>query len=52
MRAGGRNLIASQTDISGAADSLGDRVMAAASTRSVLVRYLRPQAARLAALAA
>ncbi len=52
MRAGGRNQIASQTDNSGVADSRKGGVAAAATAPSVLARYLRPQARRLATLAA
>jgi ABC-type multidrug transport system fused ATPase/permease subunit len=49
---GGRNQIASQTDISNAADSRDGGLSAGASTTAVLARYLRPQGARLATLAA
>ena len=51
MRAGGRNPIASQTDIPSLADS-GRTGAAAGSAGGVLARYLRPQASRLAMLAA
>ena len=50
MRTGAAGKIASQTDISSAADS--DRAAPAGSPWGVLTRYLRPQAARLATLAA
>jgi ATP-binding cassette, subfamily B, bacterial len=52
MRAGGRNQIAPQTDISSAADSRSGGMAADASARAVLARYLRPQGRRLAMLAA
>ena len=51
MRTGTAGQIASQTDISGPADSRNGGKAVAASVSGVLVRYLRPQGRRLTTLA-